>query len=90
MGEGLYQLAHPLVQQVGVVILVVFLTIVGVVLLTGASLATALRATGSGLSTPPGCFARSGRPQPTPARSRAQKTEPSPILFILPSPTPRS
>jgi DNA segregation ATPase FtsK/SpoIIIE, S-DNA-T family len=49
VGEGLYQLAHPLVQQVGVVILVVFLTIVGVVLLTGASLATALRATGTGL-----------------------------------------
>jgi S-DNA-T family DNA segregation ATPase FtsK/SpoIIIE len=49
VGEGLYQLAHPLVQQVGVVILVIFLTIVGVVLLTGASLATALRATGTGL-----------------------------------------
>jgi DNA segregation ATPase FtsK/SpoIIIE, S-DNA-T family len=48
-GEGLYQLAHRLVQQVGVDILVVFLFTVGLVLLTGASLGTVLRATGEGL-----------------------------------------
>jgi S-DNA-T family DNA segregation ATPase FtsK/SpoIIIE len=49
VGEALYVAAHGLVQQVGVDILVVFLLVVGLVLLTGASLATVLRATGSGL-----------------------------------------
>jgi DNA segregation ATPase FtsK/SpoIIIE, S-DNA-T family len=49
MGQGLYWVAHRLVQTVGVDILVVFLLIVGVVLLTGASLAVVLRATGNGL-----------------------------------------
>jgi DNA segregation ATPase FtsK/SpoIIIE, S-DNA-T family len=48
-GQGLYWMAHRLVQTVGVDILVVFLTLVGVVLLTGASLAAVLKATGSGL-----------------------------------------
>jgi S-DNA-T family DNA segregation ATPase FtsK/SpoIIIE len=49
MGQGLYWAAHRLVQTVGVDILVVFLLVVGVVLLTGASLAVVLRATGNGL-----------------------------------------
>src|SRR4029077_9930186 len=49
-GEALYQLAHRLVQDVGVDILVVFLLLVGAILLTGASLGGALRATGSGLA----------------------------------------
>jgi S-DNA-T family DNA segregation ATPase FtsK/SpoIIIE len=49
VGEALYQGAQRLVQNVGVDILVVFLFLVGVVLLTGASLASAIRATGSGL-----------------------------------------
>jgi DNA segregation ATPase FtsK/SpoIIIE, S-DNA-T family len=48
-GELLYQLAHRLVQDVGVGILVVFLLLVGVVLITGASLGSTLRATGSGV-----------------------------------------
>jgi S-DNA-T family DNA segregation ATPase FtsK/SpoIIIE len=48
-GEALYQATQRLVQSLGVDILVVFLFLVGVTLLTGASLATALRATGSGL-----------------------------------------
>ncbi len=48
-GEALYQLTHRLVQDVGVDILVVFLLLVGVILLTGASLASTLRATGTGL-----------------------------------------
>ena len=38
VGEALYQLAHTLVQDVGVDILVVFLLLVGAILLTGASL----------------------------------------------------
>jgi DNA segregation ATPase FtsK/SpoIIIE, S-DNA-T family len=49
MGQGLYWVSDRLVQSVGVDILVVFLTVVGVVLLTGASLAVMLRATGNGL-----------------------------------------
>jgi S-DNA-T family DNA segregation ATPase FtsK/SpoIIIE len=48
-GQLLYDVTHRLVQQVGVDILVVFLFVVGVTLLTGASLATMLRATGSGV-----------------------------------------
>jgi S-DNA-T family DNA segregation ATPase FtsK/SpoIIIE len=49
VGEALYQASHRLVQNLGVEILVVFLMLAGVILLTGASLAGALRATGSGL-----------------------------------------
>ena len=49
-GEALYQASHRLVQDVGVDILVVFLFLVGVILLTGASLASAIRATGSGVA----------------------------------------
>jgi S-DNA-T family DNA segregation ATPase FtsK/SpoIIIE len=49
VGQVLYDIAHRLVQQVGVDILVVSLFVVGVTLLTGASLATVLRATGSGV-----------------------------------------
>ena len=49
VGEALYEVTHRLVQQVGVEILVVFLFVVGLVLLTGASLAAVLRATGSGM-----------------------------------------
>jgi S-DNA-T family DNA segregation ATPase FtsK/SpoIIIE len=48
-GEALYQLTHKLVQDVGVDILVVFLLITGVILLTGASIASLIRATGSGV-----------------------------------------
>jgi S-DNA-T family DNA segregation ATPase FtsK/SpoIIIE len=49
VGQALYWAAHHLVQTVGVDILVVFLFVVGVVLLTGASLAAAIASTGSGL-----------------------------------------
>jgi DNA segregation ATPase FtsK/SpoIIIE, S-DNA-T family len=49
VGEALYQATHRLVQNVGVDILVVFLLLVGVILLTGASLAGAVRAAGSGV-----------------------------------------
>jgi S-DNA-T family DNA segregation ATPase FtsK/SpoIIIE len=49
LGQALYDIAHRLVQQVGVDILVVFLFVVGVTLLTGVSLAALLRATGSGV-----------------------------------------
>jgi DNA segregation ATPase FtsK/SpoIIIE, S-DNA-T family len=49
VGEGVYQLVHPLIQDVGVYILVVFLALTGTILVTGASLAGVLRATGNGL-----------------------------------------
>jgi S-DNA-T family DNA segregation ATPase FtsK/SpoIIIE len=49
MGQGIYWVAHRLVQSVGVDILILFLLVVGVVLLTGASLAALLRATGNGV-----------------------------------------
>ncbi len=49
LGQGLYWVSHRLVQTVGVDILVVFLLVVGVVLLTGLSLAVVMRATGNGL-----------------------------------------
>ncbi len=49
LGQGLYWVAHRLVQDVGVDILVIFLLVVAVTLLTGASLATVLRSTGTGL-----------------------------------------
>jgi S-DNA-T family DNA segregation ATPase FtsK/SpoIIIE len=48
-GEALYQISHRLVQGVGVGILDAFLLLVGVVLITGASLGGTLRATGSGV-----------------------------------------
>jgi S-DNA-T family DNA segregation ATPase FtsK/SpoIIIE len=50
MGQALYWGAHRMVQTVGVDILVVFLALVGAVLLSGASLAAVLRATGNGLA----------------------------------------
>jgi len=48
-GQALYEVTHRLVQNVGVDILEVFLLVTGVILLTGASLASVLHATGSGL-----------------------------------------
>jgi S-DNA-T family DNA segregation ATPase FtsK/SpoIIIE len=50
VGAGLFGLAHRLVQDVGVDILVVFLLLVGTILVTGASLGGTLRATGSGVA----------------------------------------
>ncbi len=48
-GESVYQLAHPLIQDAGVDILAIFLLLTGLILVTGASLAGVLRATGHGL-----------------------------------------
>ena len=49
LGQGLYEITHRLIQSVGVNILVVFLFLTGLILVTGASLAGVLRATGTGL-----------------------------------------
>jgi S-DNA-T family DNA segregation ATPase FtsK/SpoIIIE len=48
-GQALYELSHRFVQDVGVQILAVFLLLTGLILVTGASLAGVLRATGNGL-----------------------------------------
>jgi S-DNA-T family DNA segregation ATPase FtsK/SpoIIIE len=83
VGEALYQVAHRLVQDVGVDILVLFLTLGGVIMLTGASLAQALAAAGHGLTraarwastislTPP--WAR--RADSAPARARTAASAP--------------
>jgi DNA segregation ATPase FtsK/SpoIIIE, S-DNA-T family len=50
VGQAFYWVAHRLVQTVGVDILVLFLGLAGVVLLSGASLAALLRATGGGVA----------------------------------------
>ena len=49
VGEALFQASDRLVQNVGVQILVVFLLLAGLILITGASIASAVRATGSGI-----------------------------------------
>jgi len=70
LGEALYELAHRFVQSVGVEILVVFLMLAGVILLTGASLASAIRATGNGLlDTTRMVRARGERRAPAPRRA---------------------
>jgi S-DNA-T family DNA segregation ATPase FtsK/SpoIIIE len=48
-GQALYELTHRLVQSVGVDILAIFLLLTGAILLTGASIASVVRATGNGL-----------------------------------------
>ena len=77
VGEALYQAAHRLVQSVGVDILVVFLFLVGVMLLTGASLASVIRATGQRLwHDPHGCAHAeqpTARPEPPVAAWRARE-----------------
>ncbi|MFI5005644.1 MAG: DNA translocase FtsK, partial [Solirubrobacterales bacterium] len=74
VGQALYAVAHRLVQQVGVEILVVFLFVVGVILLTGASLATVLRATGNGLVDSTRVL-----------RTRVAEYKPSPLRIVPPS-----
>ena len=81
IGAALYSLVHPLVQDVGVDILVVFLLLVGVILLTGASLATAIRATGNGLMDTTRLL-RSLGPQPEPA----ERPRPAPLTPPDPGP----
>jgi S-DNA-T family DNA segregation ATPase FtsK/SpoIIIE len=69
-GEALYQLTHRLVQDVGVDILVVFLLITGVVLLTGASIASVVRATGSGVIDTTRMMRRLSEREPAPRSER--------------------
>jgi S-DNA-T family DNA segregation ATPase FtsK/SpoIIIE len=82
-GEALYQGAQRLVQDVGVNILVVFLFLVGVILLTGASLAGIVRATGTGVIDTTRMM-RTKRP----GLRVADGTEPEAESFIPPEPAP--
>ena len=95
-GEALYQLTHRLIQDVGVDILVVFLLLTGAILLTGASIASVIRATGSGVldTTRMVRRRREREPQAPAARGRAHSAaaiaaemEDSPLL--PPEPEPR-
>ena len=69
-GQALYEVTHRLVQSVGVDILVIFLLLTGVILLTGASLAGVLRATGSGLVDSTRMVRRLGGGEPSAVRGR--------------------
>jgi S-DNA-T family DNA segregation ATPase FtsK/SpoIIIE len=97
-GEALYQLAHRLVQSVGVDILVVFLLLTGVILLTGASIASVIRATGNGVldttrmvrsrrEREPEPRARGGRARASGIAAIEDELDASPLA--PPEPTPR-
>jgi DNA segregation ATPase FtsK/SpoIIIE, S-DNA-T family len=73
VGEALYRVVHRLFQDVGVNILVVFLMLAGAVLLTGASLASVLRATGSGLVDTSRMVRRLGERESPARRARASR-----------------
>ena len=79
-GEALYQLTHRLIQDVGVDILVVFLLLTGAILLTGASIASVIRATGSGVLDTTrmvrSAVSASRRPPPRVAARTAQQRSP--------------
>jgi S-DNA-T family DNA segregation ATPase FtsK/SpoIIIE len=75
VGEALYQLTHRLVQNVGVDILVVFLLLTGAVLLTGASIASVIRATGSGVADTTRMMRRLREREPEPAPRRARSAD---------------
>ena len=62
LGEALYRLFDPLVQGLGIAVIVTFLLLAGAVLLTGASLAALLRATGHGLRDTTRMVRRIGAP----------------------------
>ncbi len=90
LGEALFQLSHRMVQQVGVDILVLFLALSGVVLLSGASLASILAATGHGVmdttrAMRAAASSRSSRkerllpPEPAPAELIVRAAEPPPL-----------
>ncbi|HWX74231.1 MAG TPA: DNA translocase FtsK, partial [Solirubrobacteraceae bacterium] len=71
-GEALYQVAHRLVQDVGVGILVVFLLLGGVLMLTGASLAGTIQAGARSLRRAAGARRALGG---SPARAKAAAAE---------------
>jgi len=93
LGEALYRLLHPLAQGVGVGIVVAFLLVAGILLLTGASLAAILRATGHGLRDTTRVVRRMGaggralHPGPEPRRELLRDLDAEPALHP-PDPDP--
>src|SRR6185437_4635671 len=93
LGEALYRLLHPLAQGVGVGIVVAFLLVAGILLLTGASLAAILRATGHGLRDTTRVVRRMGaggralHPGPDPRRELLRDLDAEPALHP-PDPDP--
>jgi S-DNA-T family DNA segregation ATPase FtsK/SpoIIIE len=77
-GQAIYELSNRLVQSVGVNILVVFLLLTGAILLTGASFASALRATGNGLMDTTRMVSRLGERDRAATGSAPLATGPSP------------
>ncbi len=94
LGEALYQLTHRLVQDVGVDILVIFLLLTGVILLTGASIASVIRATGSGVVDTTRMMRRlrereSAAPPGRTSQDTADRGSESPHELIPPEPNER-
>jgi DNA segregation ATPase FtsK/SpoIIIE, S-DNA-T family len=93
LGEALYQGAQRLVQQLGVEILVVFLFLVGVILISGASLAGVLEATGSGIAERTRIVRKrlGGDPPPGPCAEDAlgrERDSSGPLALQPPEPEP--
>jgi S-DNA-T family DNA segregation ATPase FtsK/SpoIIIE len=77
-GQAIFEVSNRLIQTVGVDILVVFLLLTAVILLTGASLASAIRATGNGLLDTTRVISRLGERE-TPARTGSRTRAASPV-----------
>ncbi len=94
VGEALYQLTHRLVQDVGVDILVVFLLLTGVILLTGASIASVIRATGNGVADTTRMMRRLREREPAPRSVRRTdldaRDEHAELLEALTPPEPNA
>jgi S-DNA-T family DNA segregation ATPase FtsK/SpoIIIE len=86
-GQALFSAADRLVQGVGVQILVVFLLLAGLILITGASIASVLRATGSGLVDTTRIVRGARRRAAEPARAGTEEPcappEPEPERLIV-------
>ena len=86
VGQALYEASDRLVQSVGVDILVVFLLLTGVILLTGASLAGVIRATGGAVADTTRLVRdlaeRDGASAPAP-RERIQPPEPQSSELVV-------
>jgi DNA segregation ATPase FtsK/SpoIIIE, S-DNA-T family len=76
IGEAFFWLARLLLQEVGADILVVFLLVTGVLLLTGATVAGVLRATGEGIGSTSRRVRQSTGAFAGLAASRVPRTEP--------------
>jgi S-DNA-T family DNA segregation ATPase FtsK/SpoIIIE len=84
LGEGLYQVSDRLLQGTGVQILVVFLLLAGLILVTGASIASIVRATGHGLIDTTRIVRGAARGEPRGARREPiEPPEPDPERLVV-------